>query len=124
MAKQANNRTAGFSLIEVMVAILILGLAVVPVCSSIITTYRINARGDALLKTQLAVSSKVEELMATGLSGPVNETEDNITVVAVRARNADEDLPYYEVTVTGVMPNGSDNITVNTFIRHVEEAGP
>lgn len=68
------KRNEGFSLIEVLVAIALLGALVVPTCSGLVMSHRINAKSDALLKAQLAVSSAVETLMAEGIN------EEQITV--------------------------------------------
>lgn len=61
------SRRAGSSLIEVVVSIAILGLVVVPLCSSIVLAHRVNARTEALMQSQLAASAAVERLMAEGV---------------------------------------------------------
>ena len=66
MVLRKHNQTAGFSLIEVLVAITILGLVVVPIGSSLVLSFRLNARSGDTLQAQLAVSSAVEPLMAEG----------------------------------------------------------
>jgi len=65
--KQLRNKTAGFTLIEVLVAITILGLVVVPIGSSLVVSYRLNARSGDTLQAQLAVSRAVETIMAEGV---------------------------------------------------------
>lgn len=64
--KQKHN--GGFTLIEVMVAIAILGIVVVPILSGLETSLRLNKRTEALLQAQLTVSSAVEQLMAEGIT--------------------------------------------------------
>ena len=64
--KRKNN--AGFSLVEVLVAIVLLGTLVVPICTSLFLTYRLNDKTDTLLRAQLDVSSAVETLLAEGIS--------------------------------------------------------
>ena len=64
--KQKHN--VGFTLIEVMVAIAILGIVVVPILSGLETSLRLNKRTEALLQAQLTVSSAVEQLMAEGIT--------------------------------------------------------
>jgi prepilin-type N-terminal cleavage/methylation domain-containing protein len=64
-----NKQDGGFSLIEVVLAMVILALIVVPTCSSLVLSYRVNAKADAMLQAQLAVSSAVEQLMANGIDG-------------------------------------------------------
>lgn len=64
--KQKHNQTDGFSLVEVVVAITILGFVVVPMMSGLLFSYRLNQRSDDKLQAQLAVSSAVETIMAEG----------------------------------------------------------
>ena len=59
MGFRKHNSTAGFSLIEVLVAITILGLVVVPIGSSLVLSFRLNARSEQMLQAQLAVSGAV-----------------------------------------------------------------
>lgn len=62
-----NKNNAGFSLVEVLVAIVLLGTLVVPICSSLMLTFRLNEKTDTLLQSQLDVSSAAETLMAVGI---------------------------------------------------------
>lgn len=62
-----NKQEGGFSLIEVVLAMVILALIVVPTCTSLVLSFRVNAKADAMLQAQLAVSSAVEQLMAAGI---------------------------------------------------------
>lgn len=59
-----NKHNGGFSLVEVLVAIVLLGLIVIPICSSMLVAHRINAKAEALLQAELAVSSAAEKLYA------------------------------------------------------------
>lgn len=61
----------GFSLIETVAAMAILGLIVVPCCSALLMSIRMNDRAQETMHAQLAVSSAVETLMAEGISGKV-----------------------------------------------------
>ena len=62
-----NKHNGGFSLIETLVAIAVLGIFVVPTCNAILTSFRMNQTSDELLQAQLAVSSAVESVMAEGI---------------------------------------------------------
>lgn len=62
-----HKQDGGFSLIEVVLAMVILALIVVPTCTSLVLSFRVNAKADAMLQAQLAVSSAVEKLMAEGI---------------------------------------------------------
>jgi len=59
-----NKHNGGFSLVEVLVAIVLLGLIVIPICSSMLVAHRINAKAEALLQAELAVSSAAERYYA------------------------------------------------------------
>ena len=47
----------GSSLLEIVVAIAILGLMVAPVCSSLVLSFRLNADSEELLQSRLLVES-------------------------------------------------------------------
>ena len=120
----------GFTLLETLIAIVVLGVVVVPVCSSLVMSFRINAKAEQLMRDQLAVSSAVETLMAEGIntggdsSNPVEwsvaqgsenraiktESFSGVTVIAVK--NAE----YYEVTFE------AGEVLVETKIRALDSA--
>lgn len=104
------KREAGFTLVEVVIAMAILAAIVVPVCSSLLLSLRMNAKAEAVLQARLAVSSAVETLMAEGISSdsiadvegkyPVEVTEDDKTT-------------YYDV----VVESKDKLVSVSTAIR-------
>ena len=81
MVFRKHNSTAGFSLIEVLVAITILGLVVVPIGSSLVLSFRLNARSEDMLQAQLAVSSAVETIMAEGYEEDLKIDYDRFSVI-------------------------------------------
>lgn len=118
------SRTSGSSLIEVIVAITILGLVVVPLCTCLVTVHRINAKSETLLRDQLAASSVMESLQASGIkAGKVGSNDeysdaDNTLLngdVTVKATKDDGD-PFYTVTVT------KGEVTFKSVIREVSAA--
>ena len=119
------RKDAGFSLVEVLVSIVILALVVVPLCTGLVMSVRMNAKADALLQAQLAVSSEIEKLMATGFNEAMIDTErtDGIVVEATKA----VDSPYYNVTVSYDEDlEDEDNdylVSVTTIIRKGGGAG-
>ena len=115
MVLRKHNQTAGFSLIEVLVAITILGLVVVPIGSSLVLSFRLNARSEDTLQAQLAVSSAVETIMAEGFTDidDYNDRFDNIKVVEVTPNPSDA-AHYITVSSTDV-----DSVSVTTFVRPV-----
>lgn len=64
MKKKHND---GFTLVELLVSIVILAAIVIPTCTSLVLSYRMNAKTAELTQAQLAVSSTVETLMAKGM---------------------------------------------------------
>ena len=104
-------KIAGFSLVEVLVTIAILGLITVPVTSSLLVAHRLSVSGDDLLQDRLAVSSTIEALMSTGITdeyATAHAIEQDGVVVVVQKK--DEEAAY-EVTVT------SGKVAVVTYIR-------
>ena len=67
MAKTGKRGTAGFSLVEIIVAIAVLGLISAPVCASLVLAGRINAHSRAVMEAQLEVRTAVETLMEAGI---------------------------------------------------------
>jgi prepilin-type N-terminal cleavage/methylation domain-containing protein len=57
----------GFTLVELLVSIVILAAIVLPTCTSLVLSYRLNAKAREMMQAQLAVSSAVETLMAQGI---------------------------------------------------------
>ena len=101
-----NKHDQGFSLIEILVAIVILTAIVVPTCSALVMTNEMNNRSDELMKAQLAVSSAVETLMAEGIPSDTPSTDDYGTATkTVEEQNSDGN-GFQEVTVeTDRFPN-------------------
>ena len=124
-----NKQDGGFSLIEVVLAMVILALIVVPTCTSLVLSFRVNAKAEALLQAQLAVSSAVEELMAKGIVD--QKAEEAITnqhlydIVPSNEDNPETDLfPDVKIAVTQDgdcykvdVTDNNDLVTVTTYIR-------
>lgn len=112
MVLRKQNQNAGFSLIEVLVAITILGFVFVPICSSLVLSFRLNARSEQNLQAQLAVSSAVETIMAEGYntSSDYYETDSRFSGLTV---SGSADGAAYEFTVT----DDDTGISVTTHAR-------
>lgn len=121
MKKKHNE---GFSLIEVMLAIVILAAIVVPTCTSLVLSYRMNAKTEQLMKAQLAVSSAVEQLMSEGITVTFVESLSAADEADSDSVKVSDDYPgilfvieqkeeFYIVTVT----DENELVTVTTQIR-------
>lgn len=121
MKKIGKERTAGFSLLEVVVAIAIIGLISAPICSSLILAGRINAHSQAVMEAHLNVRTAVETLMKDGMTEESDAYYANkFPNVTVNKERVVGD-PYYHVTVKD---NHTDPlVTVETYVRAVSPEG-
>ena len=121
MKKIGKERTAGFSLLEVVVAIAIIGLISAPICTSLILAGRINAHSQAVMEAHLNVRTAVETLMKDGVtaaSSAYRESEfPDVTINTEKVVGK----PYYHVTVSDRRTESL--VTVETDIRAVPEGG-
>lgn len=109
--------TAGSTLIEVLVAIALFGLVVVPLCAALMTAHRLNARGETLLREQLAAANAMETLQACGVDPDADydgafESVDEVVLTPV------DGVRGYAVSVR------SGETTLTSFIRAAGEGGP
>lgn len=120
MKKIGKERTAGFSLLEVVVAIAIIGLISAPICTSLILAGRINAHSQVVMEAHLNVRTAVETLMKNGVTEASDnyhaEAFPNVTVKTVK----DSKKPYYHVTVSD---KPTKLVTVDTYVRAVSPKG-
>lgn len=121
MKKIGKERTAGFTLLEVVVAIAILGLVSAPICSSLILAGRINAHSQVVMEAHLNVRTAVEILMQDGVTAE-NPTyrESDFPDVTIKTEKV-VGKPYYHVTVSD--RRTEPLVTVETDIRAVPEGG-
>lgn len=115
-----HKNNAGYSLVEVVVAMAILALIIVPVSTGMVTAFKMNAKAEQLMQAELAVSRAVEALMARGIDG-TEISEDTYPGLNLDAVNVDltDKGAYYKATVTSRNVNG---VRVETYIRAVEES--
>ena len=137
MKQSADKRIAGFSLIEVIVGIAVLGMVVLPVCASLILSVRINSHSRDLMNAQLEATAVVETLMESGINpsgkcgldtGEIfqqdSERQWTMTLengAVIMLKQDDVNDPDYAVTVTGE-ENGRA-VSIKTRIRAVEQVG-
>ena len=79
----------GFTLVELLVSIVILAAIVIPTCTSLVLSYRMNAKSEEMLQAQLAVSSAVEKLMAEGITDEFLEAVYNSAEAAGTIQTVD-----------------------------------
>lgn len=122
MKKIGKERTAGFSLLEVVVAIAIIGLISAPICTSLILAGRINAHSQAVMEAHLNVRTAVETLMKDGVTeASDNYHADEFPNVTIETKKDHDSDPYYHVTVSD--KRTEPLVTVETYVRAVSPEG-
>lgn len=100
----------GFTLVELLISMVILAAIVLPTCTSLVLSYRMNAKTEKMMQAQLAVSSAVETLMARGIT---DEFVEKVSASAEQAGTTEgtcDEFPsikfiladkgdYYDITV-------------------------
>lgn len=115
--KPNRKKNAGFSLIEIVVAIAVLGLVTVPACSGLVLAHRINAKSEALMEDRLAVTQAVETLMASGITSTA-ETDWAALASQLGVKiEISYSSAYSEVTVS------RGDVSVSTYIRSEVASG-
>jgi Tfp pilus assembly protein PilW len=112
----------GSSLLEIIIAIAVLAAVVIPVCSSLVLSHKVNAKTQQMLQAQLEVSAAAEALTARGIPSIIVETtpegEDYIPV-----ENIEEDVPEAETpsaetesaNIEEVQTDPFPNVTVRIY---------
>ena len=129
------RNNGGFSLVEIVVAMAILGAFSIAACTSLVLGLRLNDKSESMLQAQLAVSHAVETLMAEGITQDadvlvnntydVSDTEgDRFPTVQVKTQRVTKivgeetvTLPFFQVTVASDL----EDFSVTTYIREVTE---
>ena len=110
MKKKHNE---GFSLVEVLIAIVILGIFVVPTCSALVMTFQMNQKTAQMVKAQQAVSSAVEELKAKGITS----VADLNKYPGVKVIEQTKTGLYYTITIAS---ESEESVVVKTVIRDAD----
>lgn len=119
MKKRFQNCKAGSTLVEVVVAITILGLVCAPICSSLVLAARVNARSEQVMAAQLSVSSAVERLMAEGVAGASDSYFEDESIEVATKKESETDT-YYKVIVTSKTVK---DVQVTTYVRATPTEG-
>ena len=119
--RQKYNRTDGFSLVEVVVAITILGFIAVPMLSGLLKSYQLNLRSDERMQAQLAVSSAVETIMAEGFDKTENVYNGRFSGVEIKEdplKDNSGNLLYTGPAIRFTVTSSTENdISVTTYAR-------
>ena len=111
----------GFSLVEMLVSIVILGLITIPMTSGMVLAMKTIAKSETMMQAQLDVSSAVETLMADGITGVSDDYRaSEFPNVTVKTTQNSADTPYYNVVVTS---DTDDTVSVTTSIRKAGGGG-
>ena len=112
------KHNGGYSLVEVLIAMAVLGIMTIPTTSALLTAHRMNVKADSMLQDQLEVSSAIEIMMAEGIKGtkidPTSkgyELPENVDAAAVVKAVPGSNGLYYEVIVT------SGDVQIKTHIH-------
>lgn len=112
MKGENKKQTAAFSLIEVVVAIAILGMVTIPLGGGLVLSHRLNARSEQMIRARLDVSNAVEVLMAEGIVDGETYTDRFPDVTVTLTPVSDEEA--YQATVKS---KSVDTVSVVTYIR-------
>ena len=121
-----SNNNGGFSLVEVLLAMVILSAIVIPVCTGILLSVKVNTKANDILKSRFAVSSAVETLMAQGIpwdyqAGKTLGEEFAQLGVPVKIEQCLEEAGRTACFVVTVSDRVDDPlVTITTKIRAVE----
>ena len=117
--KQNNH---GFSLIETVVAMAILGAFSVSIATCLVLSLRMNEKTSTLMQEQMAVSSAVETLMAEGIRPEPEAEPDDYEYTITQETVTIEITPVGDKNYCNVTVSGKDgNVSVTTQIRKAVE---
>ena len=112
MNRKGNRKrsTGGFTLVEVVVAITILTLFVIPMLSAFNASFRLNAQTQRRMQARLRVTNKLEELMAEGYNSTRNYDDDEELTV--------DKLPDGKIKVS----DKKEGIEITTYIHTADNS--
>ncbi len=117
MRKRKKSSAGGYSLLEIVTSIALLGLVSASVCASLVLAVRWNAKSEQLMQAQLDVSSAVETLMEHGVD---ESSADQLeATLPITISYGDPNNNCYSVTVTSKL---DDSVVVTTWIHAAEDS--
>lgn len=118
MKKRNRKRaSAGFSLVEVVAAITVLGLVVAGVSTSLVTSIQFNARTEQRLQAELAVANAVERMRAVGYVPDTNYDGVTVTWTEDAGDNDAYDPPVHEIYgyLVTVQSAVDEDVSITTY---------
>ena len=110
------KHNGGYSLIEVLIAMAVLGIITIPTTSALLTAHRMNVKAENMMVAQLNVSSAIETLMAEGISAEYEKNTTKCEGVEITAKLDPAKSYYYNVTVTSTE---DESVSITTQVRAV-----
>ena len=118
-----NKMTGGYSLLEVLVAIVILAVFSIGGYVGINKSIELNAQTQARIEAQMCVSSIAERLMAEGIeSGDTSDISNeysNAVITVSPALGTVDTTPFYKVTISSEYASGKPPVSINMNIKRV-----
>ena len=114
--KKRNNE--GSSLLEIIIAIAVLAAVVIPVCSSLVLSHKVNAKTQQMLQAQLEVSAAAEALTARGIRGDmiVETTPEGEDYIPVDPDDiGEENVPEAETPSAETEPTNIEEVQTDPF---------
>lgn len=124
MKRKIFGNKGGFTLVEVVAAMVVLAIIAAPVGGALAVSWRVNAYADRVMQARLDVSTAAETLMAKGIDVDKINADNYYTEsfpgsekVIIQAKSVTESglvNNLYEVTITS---NTLNSVSVTTHIR-------
>ena len=113
---QKNRARAGFSLLEVVVAVLIFSLFIAAFGVGVANSIQANGNAERRMRAELDVSNAVEQLMSEGYH--VGDTFPGVEIINLIEDYHDGVLVGYKLTIKPKTTDAwTENIKVTTYVR-------
>lgn len=121
---QKRNSNQGFTLVEVLVAVVVLGVVVIPLLYSFVTASRTNAKAKKLMDATTAAQNVFEELKGESLDDFIavySETQEQILDVSNNPQLDNEGKEMFRHIIPAKTDPGKYTVTVDrrTFLARV-----
>ena len=118
------KQTAGFTLMEAVVAMAILGLVAATLGSGLVVSFRLNARSEQMLQARLQVAATAELLMAQGIDADKGTNEYYETTWSAKGFGDADNQGFCMVTIiSSTYPDTSITATIHVNPEHTALPG-